>query len=202
MTEPERPTIEELRRIDLFDELDERAAGALAGGRSDPQAAGRRDRRQGPRCLSRRVPAARRGRTGADLRGRPARAGHPPGGANLDGRDHGDDRDRLRRRAASGDRRPARGDRPGGLHAAGAHPALGAPPGDASRADRVGPRRGARAEPRTAGIARDDGSRARARAEQPGRRRPPRGRRSRRGARRARLDDRAVRGVRDRARPG
>ncbi len=88
MSEPERPTLEELRPIDLFDELDDERARALARGGAMRELPGRRARRRAGR--DRRVAAAaRRRRPGAPAStGGPARADQPPDGADLDRRDH------------------------------------------------------------------------------------------------------------------
>ena len=174
----------------------------MAADRRDPQREGGRGRRRGRRCGGGSVPAARRDHAGPDLRVRAARAGHAPGCADVDGRDHSHDRDRVRRPDAGRDRCADGGDRPGGVHRPGADPAVGAPPRDAGNPYRLGTNRGPRAEPRAARVARDDGRGAGARTEQPGGGRAPRLLRSGRGARRPRLDGRRVRRVRDRARSG
>ena len=167
MTAPERPTLGELRGIDLFDELDdgqlalwqnvavirERPPDAVLAGAHAPDAgvflllkgvvqglifeAGRLE--QVARQVAPTWMGAITTMTETGFAGRDAHRDRGSGG----------------------------GDRTGGLHAAGAEPTLGPPQGDAGGPDRLHPDRGARAESRAAGIARYDGGRARARAEQP-----------------------------------
>ena len=149
--------------------------------------------------------AAARGRRrrSSCVDGGPHRAGRPPDGADLD-------RARSRRSTEAAARRAHASPRPTCRVArstpeefrrlALAH-RVGAPARDApGRARSMSAHHRDRAEPRAAGVARHDGRRARARAEQPGRGRAARGRAAGRRARRARLDDRRVRRVGHRAR--
>ena len=174
MSEPERPTLEELRTDRPVRRARRRAARRAGAGRRDSRAA--RPTRSWPsRGRDRRVHAAAATASSRVWSSRRAGSSRSPArtaptwmGAITALTETG-----LRRRDARGDRRQDRRDRPGGLHAAGAHAASGVQPRDARGPSGVDADRRARAEPRAAGVARDDGGRARARAEQPGR--PPRG---------------------------
>ena len=173
-------TAVDLRPVDLFDELDDEQLAVWAAAAEPFEAA------PGDILFE---PAEPRGRPAAPARGhrpdaaarRGARgAARPPGGAHLDRRDRRAHRRDAGRAHAGRVRVPAGADPRRPVHRArarepGRAPADHAPdqPGD-DAAD------GDRAEPRAARLAGDDGSGARARAQQPSGRCQARGVRSRR----------------------
>ena len=94
MSEPERPTLEELRTIDLFDELDDEQLARWRETGRDSRAAGRCARGRGRRAANPEFILLLRG----VVQGLVTEAGRvepitPPDGADLDGRDHRADRD-------------------------------------------------------------------------------------------------------------